>query len=510
MTEKISYARCYTIQPSLRGGNLVCVEADVTRNLFNYTVVGLPDKGVQESSERIHGALKNSGLPSPKQGSLKTTISLSPSNIKKEGSHYDVPIALAFLSALEGFPIPDDCLIGGEVTLFGEVLPIQGVLSFAYAALREGKTKLFAPVQHVEILSMFSDLEIYGFSTIRELVNHFKEIEIILPAHPTVFKQSEHPIQYELGDIVGQDHALRSCLIAACGYHNCSFYGPPGTGKTMLARALTDLLPPLSYTEALETYEIYSYTHESFSSLPTRIPFRAPHHTSSYVALLGGGSSVQPGEISLAHNGVLFMDEFPEFETRVLEALRQPLEDKQIVVARAKQTLVLPARFLLITALNPCPCGYRFSEHKVCTCTQQQLLKYRKKLSGPIMDRIDMWIPVLHTSLHNISSNKSTPCTAEYREIIQKTQEMIIERSLRIFKKQIHNSELSLKQLQVLPISDRARQILISSCEKLELSPRVFLKIYKLARTIADIEHSESIQENHVLEALQQRKPPQL
>ncbi len=510
MSKKISYARVFTIQPSICGGNLVCVEADVSKNLFSYSVVGLADTNVKESSERIHGALKNNNLKTPKQGDLKTTISLSPSDIKKVGSHYDVPIAVAFLSALEGFMVDEHIVMCGELNLSGEILPIKGILSFAYTSIKEGKTTLYVPQSHVHVLSVFSELKIYGFSHITQLIAHIKEEEMVLVSESILANDHDMPINFEIGDIVGQDHALRSSLIAVIGQHNCSFYGPPGTGKTMLARALYDLLPPLTQTQALETYEMHSYSSENPETLMTRAPLRAPHHTSSYVAMLGGGTLVRPGEISLAHNGMLFMDEFPEFETRVLESLRQPLEDKYITISRAKQSIQLPARFLLVCAMNPCPCGFRFSEHKACTCTQMQLLKYRKKLSGPIMDRIDMWIPVLHIPLRTIDDNASKKLTKEYRDKVTQAREKINKRSFELFKKYIPNSELSLKHLQEISINPDAKSLLISSCEKLELSPRVFLKIYKLALTISDIEGSEIIEKHHILEALQQRKPPHL
>jgi magnesium chelatase family protein len=358
----------------------ITVEVDVSQGLYSFTIVGLPDKAIDESKDRIIAALKNTGLRNPKTENHKVTVSLAPAHIKKEGSHFDVPIALTYLCASKQIIIPSD--VGwfvGELSLTGEIMPMMGVLSIAECAKRSGAKALYVPEANATEASLVENLTVYGCKTLKELVLHLGGtiegvddlIDIIASPHTEIaYVRPDSFLDFK--DVRGQETAKRALEIAAAGGHNIALYGPPGTGKTMLARAFTGILPPLTRDEALEVTRIHSVSHTK-TSLITHPPFRSPHHTSSYVSLVGGGANPRPGEVTLAHRGVLFLDEFPEFDKRVIESLREPLEEGVITVSRAKGTFAFPASCTLVASMNPCPCGYMGSKLKRCVCTTYRL-----------------------------------------------------------------------------------------------------------------------------------------
>ncbi len=397
----MAFARVYSAQTELLSGRIVSVEIDTARGLNNFTIVGLGDRAVGEARDRVSAALKNSGFESPKAKNQKTVVSLSPATLRKEGAHFDLSIALGFLLS-EGLEIALDleqALFVGELALDGTVRPIRGMLPIALIAAEYGFRELYVPKENAAEAALVKDLVIFPIRTLAELVSHAERNEDakkIQPFAAEIQKDEYAKPSTDFGDIVGQESAKRGLMIAASGGHNILMYGPPGTGKTMLARALTGILPPLAEDDAMEVTSIHSIaggssTRGIFSHAP---PFRSPHHTASYVSIIGGGTFPKPGEVTLAHHGVLFCDEFPEFERRVIESLREPLEEHFVSIARSKGTATFPAHFLFVAAMNPCPCGFKGSKVKPCVCSVNELARYRKKLSGPLLDRIDIAIYV--------------------------------------------------------------------------------------------------------------------
>lgn len=492
----------------------VAVEADVSSGLFSFSIVGLPDKAIDESKDRVAAALKNTGLRNPKTENHKVTVSLSPAHIKKEGSHYDVPIALSYLVASKQLSLPGD--IGwfvGELSLTGDILPMMGVLSVAECAKREGVRALYVPEENKEEAALVPGLVVYGCKNLKELVLHLggtiEGAEEVVSLEPTphteiVYVRPDSFLDFK--DVRGQETAKRALLIAAAGGHNIALYGPPGTGKTMLARAFTGILPPLDRNEALEVTRIHSVAHTK-SAIITHPPFRSPHHTSSYVSLVGGGANPRPGEVTLAHNGVLFLDEFPEFDKRVIESLREPLEEGFISVSRAKGTFRFPASCTLIASMNPCPCGYMGSKLKKCVCRPGDVDRYARKLSGPIMDRIDIWVPVQHIDYDTLSHAR----IGEESETIR-TQ---VERARTFAKNRFQNGGAAhitknkdMKARDVDTFVDLSQPVL-ALMKKLAtsyaLSPRAYHRVLRLARTIADLKQAKHITEGDILEAFQYR-----
>jgi len=508
----MSFSKVYTAQIHFLKGQLVSVEVDITpSSLFSFTVVGLPDKAVEESKDRISSALKNSGYKSPKNQNQKTVMSLSPAEIKKEGPYFDLAMALAYLLSAKkiSFDVQDKIFLG-ELSLNGDLRPIKGSLLLAQEAKRLGMKEIFLPEENVKEAALIEGIKIYGVKNLKEIILHLtsdKESEKIKPAEPTKIEYQTKNNTIDFSDIKGQESAKRGLEIAAAGGHNIAMSGPPGTGKTMLARAFCQILPNLEKEDCLEVTGIHSVAGILKDAIITEPPFRCPHHTASYVSIIGGGANPKPGEVTLAHLGVLFLDEFPEFEKKVLESLRQPLEDNFVSISRAKGSSIFPSNFILVAAMNPCPCGYRGSKTRECTCRASDLDKYKRKISGPIMDRIDMWVTVGNVDYQKLSDKERSGQNGEtIRQRVVKARKIQSDR----FKDSTHriktNSEMSVRDLEIYaPLDDETRKILNQSAERLYLSARAYHRTIKLARTIADLGGRKNIEQKDILEALQYR-----
>lgn len=498
-----TFSRVYSAQPFHLQGHIVTVEVDITNGMHNFTIIGLPDKAVEESRDRVSSALKNSGFTSPKQENFKTVVSLAPAEIKKEGSYFDVAIALGYLLSSHSLEFnPESKIFLGELSLNGEIGKVNGILPLVQHAKSKGFTEIFVPYDNREEAALIEGITIYPVKTLTEIIEHLTEKGKIEPQEKTIIPEKETHTQTDFSDIKGQEIAKRGLEIAAAGGHNIVMYGPPGTGKTMLARAFAGILPQLSSDEALEITGIHSISGLLQEPIITHPPFRSPHHTASYVSLIGGGTIPKPGEVTLAHRGVLFLDEFPEFENRVLESLRQPLEDKIVTISRAKGTISFPSQFILVAAMNPCPCGNKGSLHKKCICTQNDIARYARKISGPIIDRIDMWIPVEHIDYEKLGTEQASERSTTIKERVIETRK-IQEKRFHIKSK--YNAHMSARDIEKIQLSPEVKKILNTSAEKLKLSPRAYHRVIKLAQTIADLDRSEYITPDHILEALQYR-----
>ena len=504
------FARLFGAQPALPRAHVVSVETDITKGLHAFTIVGLPDKSVEEAKDRIASAIKNSGFESPKRSNKKIVISLAPATLKKEGGAFDLPMALSFMLASEQVKFnPAGKLFAGELALDGEVRGILGALSIAISVRDKGLREFFLPEDNLAEASLVSGITLFGVSNLKELIGHLNGKKPIKPfvkkenLYGTKNSEIEGPI---FDDIREQNSAKRGLEIAVAGRHNIALYGPPGTGKTMLARAATALLPELSLEETIEVTMIHSLAGTSEGRAIIRAPFRSPHHTSSYASLIGGGSSSpRPGEVTLAHRGVLFLDEFPEFHRDVVQALREPLEDKIVSISRAKGSAIFPANFMLIAALNPCPCGFWGTAR--CECMPHLVEKYRRKISGPVADRIDMWVSVGDIAPEAMAMRKRKPTgeTEVVRERILKARAIQNNRFANV-KGISTNADMKAKQLDTLAkLTQKAEETLIGAARSLKLSPRGYHRTIKLARTVADLVGSETIEPSHMLEALQYR-----
>lgn len=523
----MSFSRVYSAQTHLLKGKIVTIEVDITKKtLHAFTIVGLPDKAVDESKDRMSSALKNSGFKSPKNQNQKVVISLSPADLKKEGPYFDLAIALAYL--LSGKEIdfdPKGKIFLGELSLNGELQLIKGVLPLAEQALREGYKEIFVPIMNAQEAALVKGITVYGARTLKEVIDHLHKVKYdrkgapleaarpkISPQKPTeiIHKNKTHDIDFS--DIKGQESAKRGLEIAAAGGHNIALSGPPGTGKTMLARVFSHILPELGNDDILEITGIHSIVGLLEDSLVTEPPFRAPHHTASYVSMIGGGTNPKPGEVTLAHKGVLFLDEFPEFEKRVLEALRQPLEDNIVSISRARGSAIFPSNFILIAAMNPCPCGNKGNKDKNCICKPNDLERYSRRISGPIIDRIDLWVTVGNVDYKKLSDEVvRSERTHTIKDRVKKARAIQEKRfsaknaknSSRVLKT---NSDMNVKELGIFaPLSPDVKELLNDSAERLALSARAYHRVIKIARTIADLENSKNIEANHILEALQYR-----
>lgn len=504
--------KVYSAQAVGLKANIIEVEVDLAQGLHSFSVVGLPDKAVEESKDRISAAIKNSGFVSPQKKNQRVTISLAPADLKKEGPVFDLAIALAYLLASKQLSFDvEGKIFFGELALNGKIRSIKGILALVKYAHKKGFKEAFVPKENIKEAALIKGIKIFGCESLGEVVSHLNKKDTFnLSEQPETeidFNDFAKEIIFDFSDIKGQESAKRGLEIAAAGGHNVLMTGPAGTGKTMLAKALATILPPFSFDEILETTLIHSVAGSLQEDFLNERPFRSPHHTSSYVALVGGGTYPRPGEITLAHRGVLFLDEFPEFERRVIEALRQPLEDGVINISRAKESLTFPARFILICAMNPCPCGNLNSKTKPCVCSQGALMRYERKVSGPILDRIDLHLDVPQVEHEKLSDEK---ISGESSEMIQKRVIKAREAQKKRFsahtKKVLTNSEMNVRDLKnFCQLSDNVISILNSAAKRLDLSGRAYHRVIKLARTIADLAGEEKIKEPHILEALQYR-----
>lgn len=513
----MSFAKVLSAQVSMLIGQIITVETDISRGLNSFSVVGLADKAVDEAKDRVGSALKNSGFSSPKHQNQKTVVSLAPAHIRKEGPYFDTAIALSYLCAASELSMDElPRIFVGELALDGTAKSVPGILPIAEAVRKSGIGELYVPFDNAKEAALVPGITVYGYKNLAELVRHLDKktnkqgnglVPKIIPSEETEIDYEAISELYDFSLVRGQESAKRGLLIAAAGGHNIAMYGPPGTGKTMLARAFTALLPDLSKDHILEVTGIHSAVSSTGGNLVTRPPFRSPHHTASYVSIIGGGANVKPGEATLSHRGVLFLDEFPEFDKKVLESLRQPLEDKVVTVARAKGSATFPSNFILVAAMNPCPCGYAGTRVKDCVCNPVDIARYQKKLSGPIIDRIDMWVSVESVDYDKLSTpEKGEPENPVLRKKILDARLRAQERFRRVGAPYTTNADLSVKDIDILaPLNPNVRELLNNSARKLNLSPRAYHRVIRLARTIADLSNAEYIEESHILEALQYR-----
>ena len=488
-------------------GFLVTVQTDISNGLPNFEIVGLPDTAVKEAKERVRAAIKNTKLQFP---SKRIIINLSPASQKKGGTSFDLPITVSILCATEQVSHSDldNSVFIGEVSLDGSISSVDGVLPMVIHAFKNGYRDMYVPYDNANEAAVVDGATIYPVKTLQELCDHLNGVKKIIPHTVDVkelFKRRYETL-LDFSDVKGQENVKRALEIAAAGNHNVLMIGSPGTGKTMLAQRMGSILPDLTFDEALDVTKIHSIAGVLKKSTPliTHRPFRSPHHTVSAAGLSGGGSVPRPGELSLAHNGILFLDELPEFNRNVLEILRQPLEDGVVTISRVQATLTYPCNIMLIASMNPCKCGYLGDSKRQCTCTPRQINQYRSKISGPLLDRIDIQVEVPSVNYKELSSTEKGEISAEIKKRVDRTRQIQLERYKDI---NIHsNSELSAGLLQkYCRLDDTANNLLRAAFDNLGLSARAHGRILKVARTIADLDMSEDIKAEHIAEAIQYR-----